>query len=49
VFAAFDPRVAKGLAHGWSWSDLAVMAVWGVIGAVVAIRHFRWEPRTPRA
>jgi hypothetical protein len=25
------------------------MAVWGVIGAVVAIRHFRWEPRTPRA
>jgi len=45
VFAAFDPRVAHGLAHGWSWRDLAVVAAWGVGGAIVAVRRFRWDPR----
>ena len=45
VFAAFDPRVAHGVAHGWSWGDLAVVAAWGVVGAVVAVRRFRWDPR----
>ena len=45
VFAAFDPRVAHGVAHGWSWGDLAVVAAWGVGGAIVAVRRFRWDPR----
>lgn len=27
------------------WSDLAVIAAWGVFGLVVAIRFFTWEPR----
>ncbi len=45
VFAAFDPRIAHGLAHGWAGSDLAVVAAWGVVGAVVAVRRFRWDPR----
>jgi ABC-2 type transport system permease protein len=27
------------------WSHLAVLAAWGVLGAVVAIRRFRWNPR----
>ena len=45
VFAAFDPRVAHGVAHGWSWGDLAVVAAWGVVGAIVAVRRFRWDPR----
>jgi ABC-2 type transport system permease protein len=30
---------------GADWRDLAVLAAWGVIGAVVAIRRFRWDPR----
>jgi ABC-2 type transport system permease protein len=30
---------------GVSWHDLAVLTVWGVLGAVVAIRRFRWDPR----
>jgi ABC-2 type transport system permease protein len=25
--------------------DLAVLAAWGVLGAIVAIRRFRWDPR----
>jgi ABC-2 type transport system permease protein len=45
VFAAFDPRLAHGMAHGWAWDDLAVVAIWGVIGAIVAVRFFRWDPR----
>jgi len=45
MFTAFDRRVALGPAHGIAWVDLAVMAVWGIGGAVVAVRRFRWEPR----
>jgi ABC-2 type transport system permease protein len=30
---------------GFEWWDLAVIAVWGLIGAAVAIRYFTWEPR----
>lgn len=30
---------------GFSWSDLAVVAAWGVAGLVVAVRRFSWLPR----
>ena len=30
---------------GWSATAVAVVAAWGVAGAVVAVRTFRWEPR----
>jgi ABC-2 type transport system permease protein len=30
---------------GPDWSHLAVLAAWGVLGAIVAIRRFRWNPR----
>ena len=30
---------------GADWRDLAVLAAWGVAGAVVAVRRFRWDPR----
>jgi ABC-2 type transport system permease protein len=28
---------------GWLWGDLAVIALWGIGGAIAAIRWFRWE------
>ena len=28
------------------WSDVLVVAAWGLGGLVIAIRYFRWEPRT---
>lgn len=28
------------------WSDVLVVAGWGVAGLLLAIRYFRWEPRT---
>jgi ABC-2 type transport system permease protein len=37
------------LLHGqqiWTdWSDVAVIASWGLAGLIVAVRRFRWEPR----
>jgi ABC-2 type transport system permease protein len=30
---------------GWSATAVAVLAAWGIAGAVVALRTFRWEPR----
>lgn len=42
LFTSFDPATTgTGVATG----DLAVVAVWGLVGAVVATRTFRWAPR----
>jgi len=30
---------------GADWRHLAVLAAWGAIGAIVAVRRFRWDPR----
>jgi ABC-2 type transport system permease protein len=30
---------------GFTWSDLGVMAAWGLAGVLVALRFFSWEPR----
>ena len=43
VFAGFDP-LRSG--PSFEWGHLAVVAVWGVAGLVVAVRRFRWEPAT---
>jgi ABC-2 type transport system permease protein len=42
VFAPFD--IQKG-ASPWAWHDLLVMALWGVAGAAVAVRRWKWSPR----
>ncbi len=39
---AFDPATTGA---GVEWSDLAVMAAWGVAGALLATRFFRWSPK----
>ncbi len=39
--AAFNPFVE---APALRWGHLAVIALWGVGGAVVAVRKFNWEP-----
>ena len=41
LFAAFNPfEDGSGLRLG----DLAVIAAWGVLGVLIALRRFRWEP-----
>ena len=41
LLEGFDPNGAAG---GIDPTALAVLAAWGVFGAVVAVRTFRWEP-----
>ena len=40
-FAAYVPGTT---APGFDWGHLAVVAVWGVAGLLLAIRFFRWTP-----
>ena len=41
VYAPFDPRAGQS---AWSWHDLLVMAIWGVVGVLVAMRRWSWAP-----
>jgi ABC-2 type transport system permease protein len=43
TFNAFDPRI-----HGTAIDahDLLIVAAWGIAGAALALRKFRWEPRS---
>ena len=34
------------LGSHFDWSDVLVVAAWGLAGLLLAIRYFRWEPRT---
>ncbi|HEY0391342.1 MAG TPA: ABC transporter permease [Solirubrobacterales bacterium] len=43
--AFFDVYDPSGAAGGLQWDNLAVVAVWGVAGLLLAIRFFRWTPR----
>jgi ABC-2 type transport system permease protein len=40
---AFNP-FASG--NAVPWGDLGVMAAWGVVGIIYALRSFTWEPKT---
>ena len=40
--AGFNPYVDASTP---AWGELAVMALWGVLGAVIVWRSFGWEPR----
>lgn len=42
VFAPFDSQ--RGTSP-WAWHDLLVVGVWGVAGAIVAVRRWTWTPR----
>ncbi len=33
--------------HGVAWGDLAVLAAWGAVGALLAVVRFRWTPPRP--
>jgi len=33
------------LGEAFSWTDVLVVAAWGIAGVVLAIRFFTWEPR----
>lgn len=35
----------SGLHTGFDWKSLGVLLAWGAVGAIVAVRRFRWNPR----
>jgi ABC-2 type transport system permease protein len=35
---------ARGADAGVPWADIGIVAAWGLVGLVVALRFFRWEP-----
>jgi ABC-2 type transport system permease protein len=43
MLGIYDP-FTKG--SGFVWSDLGVIALWGVAGVLLTIRYFSWEPRS---
>lgn len=40
MLASFDPTFRE-----WSGSDLLILGVWGIVGLLLALRFFSWEPR----
>jgi ABC-2 type transport system permease protein len=42
MFTAWDPNTTGS---GFELGHLAVVLAWGVLGLIVAVRFFRWEPR----
>jgi ABC-2 type transport system permease protein len=43
-FDAYVPA-SGGAGASISWDNLAIVAIWGVVGLLLAIRFFRWIPR----
>jgi ABC-2 type transport system permease protein len=43
-FAAYVPAAAGG--SGVEWGNLAAVAAWGAVGLLIAVRYFRWTPRS---
>lgn len=41
-FTAWDPNTVGA---GFEWGHLAVVAAWGALGLVLAVRYFRWTPK----
>jgi ABC-2 type transport system permease protein len=41
-YTAWNPATTG---PGFEWGDLAIVAVWGVAGLLVAMKTFRWTPR----
>jgi ABC-2 type transport system permease protein len=44
-FEAFFTAFTTQGGAGFEWGHLAVVAAWGAVGLVLAIRFFRWTPR----
>jgi ABC-2 type transport system permease protein len=40
---AYDPTTTGPAIR---WSDIGVLALWGIAGLALALRYFRWQPRT---
>jgi ABC-2 type transport system permease protein len=44
--AFFGAYVPAGGGSAFEWGHLAIVAAWGVVGLLIAVRCFRWTPRS---
>jgi ABC-2 type transport system permease protein len=44
--AFFNAYIPAGGGSGIEWGSLAIVAAWGVVGLLLAVRFFRWTPRS---
>ena len=42
LLTAFNPHTAGA---GFAWNDLLVLAIWGAVGLLIAVRWFGWQPK----
>jgi ABC-2 type transport system permease protein len=42
ILSVGQPFIGHGTSP-WDWHDLGVVAIWGVVGAYIAIRRFKWS------
>ncbi len=42
-FTAYSPNTTGA---GFEWGELGVVAIWGLAGFLIALRFFRWTPRS---
>ena len=42
-FTAYSPNTTGA---GFEWGELGVVAIWGLAGFLIALRYFRWTPRS---
>jgi ABC-2 type transport system permease protein len=40
-----DGMQAGFIGTGFHWSDVLIVALWGIAGLILAARFFSWEPR----
>jgi ABC-2 type transport system permease protein len=45
ITAVFAPFNLQRGTSPWAWHDLGVIAIWGLAGAIVAVRRWEWSPR----
>lgn len=45
-FEAFFDAYVPGGGGAISWDNLAVVVIWGGVGLLLAVRYFRWTPRS---
>jgi ABC-2 type transport system permease protein len=45
ISAVFAPFNTQRGASPWAWHDLLIVGIWGLAGAIVAVRRWKWSPR----
>jgi ABC-2 type transport system permease protein len=45
LFTSFNLHNLPHHPSPWAWHDLLIIAIWGVVGAFVALRRWQWAPR----